>query len=162
MNVTFQRTTLLVCVLAGTLALALALLAARSVSAAPPEPVNDTFTIRGVCDFPVRVEATGKGKFIELPDGRFIGFTPGLRITLTNREEPSHQVTYVATGAAHGKELPSGKLSLVFTGRNLLFDEDLGVVITIGRFTQVYDPQTDEATPLRGKGRVIDVCQRLA
>jgi hypothetical protein len=165
MDTTLRRTTtLLVCVLfAGGLALAVALVAARGASAAAPEPVNVHFTIRGECGFPVRVEVTGKGKFIELPNGRFIGFSPGQRATLTNREEPSHQATYVITGAVHGKELPSGKLSLVYTGRNLLFGpSEGGVVITMGRFTQVYDPQTDEVTPLRGKGRVIDVCQRLA
>ena len=167
MDTTLRRTTLLVCVLfAGGLALAVALVAARGASASPPEPVNVTFTIRGECGFPVRVEVTGKGKFIELPNGRFIGFSPGQRATLTNREKPSHQATYIITGAVHGKELPSGKLSLVYTGRNLLFGEaapsEGGVVIEMGRFTQVYDPQTDEVTPLRGKGRVIDVCQRLA
>ena len=48
MNITLQRTTLMVCMLAGALALAVALLAAKDVSAAPPEPVEDSFTVEGV------------------------------------------------------------------------------------------------------------------
>ena len=162
MNITFRRTTLLVCVLAGTLALAVALLAIRGASAAPPEPVDFTDTIEGVCSFPVDVVVSGKTKFIELPGGRFIATSPGARTTLTNVEEPSHRVTYVITGALHGKDLASGDLLLVFTGRNLLFDPSYGILLTIGRFTQVIDPETGEATTPEGKGRVIDVCQRLA
>jgi len=162
MNVTLQRTTLLVCVLAGALALAVALVAARGAAAAPPEPVDDSFTVEGVCDFPVLLEATGKTKFIELPGGRFISVNPGFRVTATNEEEPTHQITYVITGAAHVKELQSGDLSVVFTGRNLLFDPSYGMLLTIGRFTQVIDPESGASTPPMGKGRVIDVCARLA
>ena len=162
MNITFRRTTLLVCVLAGTLALAVALVAVRGASAAPPEPVDETFTIEGVCDFPVDAVVSGKTKFIELPGGRFIATSPGARITLTNVEEPSHQVTYVITGALHGKDLASGDLLLVFTGRNLLFDPSYGMLLTIGHFTQVVDLEAETAPPPEGKGKVIDVCQRLA
>ncbi len=68
MNITLHRTPLMVCVLAGALALAIALVAAKDVSAAPPEPVDDTpFTVEGVCAFPVTLEVSGKGKVIELP-----------------------------------------------------------------------------------------------
>jgi hypothetical protein len=48
MNITLQRTTLLVCVLAGALALAMALVAAKDVSAAPsPERVGGATQISG-------------------------------------------------------------------------------------------------------------------
>jgi hypothetical protein len=163
MNITLHRTSLMVCVLAGALALAIVLVAARDVSAAPPEPVNDTFTVEeGVCDFAVDAEVSGKTKFIELPGGRFIATSPGARITLTNEEEPTHHVTYVITGALHGKDLESGDLLLVVTGRNLLFDPSYGMLLTIGHFSQVVDLEAETATPPEGKGRVIDVCQRLA
>ena|SRR5215207_4677213 len=162
MNITLQRTTLMVCVLAGALALAVALVTARAASAAPPEPINDSFTVEEVCDFPVLNEATGKGKLIELPGGRAVGISPGLRVTLTNTEEPTHQVTYVITGAAHVTELGSGDLSVVLTGRNLLFDPNIGMLLTIGRFTSVLDLEDGTLTPPTGKGRVIDVCDRLA
>jgi len=162
MNVTLHRT-LMVCVLAGVFALAVALMAARDASAAPPEPVDDTFTIEeGVCDFPVLAEVSGKTKFVELPGEGFIATSPGVRITLTNQDQPTHQLTYVITGALHATELGSGDLLLVVTGRNLLFDPSFGMLLTIGRFTQVFDEQTETLTPPKGKGRVIDVCDRLA
>jgi hypothetical protein len=162
MNVTLHRT-LMVCVLAGVFALAVALMAARDASAAPPEPVDDTFTIEeGVCDFPVLAEVSGKTKIIELPGEAFIATSPGVRITLTNQDQPTHQLTYVITGALHATELGSGDLLLVVTGRNLLFDPSFGMLLTIGRFTQVFDEQTETLTPPQGKGRVIDVCDRLA
>ena len=72
----------------GAAVLALALLALLAVvaspkaaSAAPPDPADDAFTERGLCDFPVRFEVSGKAKFIELPDGRAIAIRPacGLR-----------------------------------------------------------------------------------
>ncbi len=161
MNITVQRT-LVVCVLAATLALALALVTTRNVSAAPPEPVDFAFTDREGCDFPVRVEVSGKTKLMELPGGRFISINPGLRATLTNKKEPTHRVSYSITGAAHVTELPSGELFVVFTGRNIFSDPSYGIILTTGRFTQVIDPQTGESTPPEGKGRVIDVCARLA
>jgi hypothetical protein len=161
MNITSQRT-LVVCVLAGALALALVLVASRDASAAPPEPINDAFTVRGVCDFPVRLQVSGKAKVIELPGERLIGISPGVRITAINIREPAHRVTYVTTGAAHITDLPSGAFTFVATGRNLLFDTSFGMLLTMGRFTFVIDPEEGIVSPLRGKGRVIDVCQRLA
>jgi len=161
MNVALRRATLMVCVLAGALALAVALVVARDASAAPPEPFTDSFTVDDVCDFPVLLEATGKTKGIELPGGRFISVNPGFRVTVTNEEEPTHQITYVVTGAAHVTELDSGELLVVFTGRNLLFDPSYGMLLTMGRFTQVIDLESGAATPPEGKGRVIDVCERL-
>jgi len=149
-------------VLAGFLALALALVAARSASAAPPEPVDFAFTDRTGCDFPVRVRVSGKTKLMELPGGRLISVNPGLRATLINKEEPTHQLSYAVTGAAHVTELQSGELFVVFTGRNIFSDPSYGIILTMGRFTQVIDPQTGTATPPEGKGRVIDLCERLA
>jgi hypothetical protein len=52
MNITLHRTTLLVCVLAGALALAIALVAAKDVSAAPsPERAGGATQISGVAFF---------------------------------------------------------------------------------------------------------------
>ena len=157
-----RTTTLMVCVLAGALTLALALVAASSASAAPPEPVHFAFTDRTGCDFPVRVRVSGKTKLMELPGGRLISVNPGLRATLINKKKPTHRVSYSVTGAAHVTERPSGKLFVVFTGRNIFSDPSYGIILTMGRFTQVIDPQSGEATPPKGKGRVIDVCARLA
>src|SRR5215210_1490274 len=157
MNITLHRT-LMVCMLAGALALTIALVAAKDVSAAPPEPVDETpFTVEDVCAFPVTLEVSGKGKVIELPGDRLLGLSPGLRVTLTNEDDPANQVTYVITGAFHVTTLADGTQVVVATGRNLLFDPS-GMFLTIGRFTFV----PDTGMLATGKGRMIDVCARLA
>jgi hypothetical protein len=153
-------------VLVGGALMALLLLAFAGIaSAAPPGPVDLTDTIRGVCEFPVSAEVSGKTKSIEKRGGRSIVTSPRLRVTLTNVDEPTNQVSYVITGAVHRKPLPSGDLLFVYTGRNLLFDPTdptLGMVLTIGRFTSVLDQQTGTFTFPTGNGRIIDVCARLA
>lgn len=53
------------------LALAIVVMLPRASSAAPPEPVDETFVIEGVCDFPVLADMTGKVKFIDLPGARY-------------------------------------------------------------------------------------------
>lgn len=154
-------------VLALAVALALALLAVavvaspKAASAAPPDPVDDTFRIKDVCDFPVRFEVSGKAKFIELPDGRAIAISPGLRVTLTNLEERTNSVSYVITGAFHMRELANGRLLVVATGRNLLFDPSFGMFLTIGRFTFKVNEDGSITRP-KGEGRMINVCRRLA
>ncbi len=154
-------------VLALAVALALALLAVavvaspKAASAAPPDPVDDTFRIKNVCDFPVRFEVSGKAKFIELPDGRAIAISPGLRVTLTNLEERTNSVSYIITGAFHMRELADGRLLVVATGRNLLFDPSFGMFLTIGRFTFKVNEDGSTTRP-KGEGRMINVCRRLA
>lgn len=142
--------------------LAMALVASpKAASAAPPDPADDTFTERGLCDFPVRFEVSGKAKLIELPDGRAIAISPGLRVTLANLEERTNSVSYVITGAFHIRELTDGRLVVVATGRNLLFDPSFGMFLTIGRFTFKVNEDGSTTRP-KGEGRMIDVCRRLA
>jgi hypothetical protein len=158
MNITLHRTTLMVCVLAGALALTIALVAAKDVSAAPPEPVDETpFTIEGLCAFPVTFEVSGKMKMIDLPGDRLLVLSPGQRVTLTNEDDPANQVTYVITGAFHITTLADGTQVEVFTGRNLILDPS-GIFLAIGRFTYV----VNSGMLATGKGRMIDVCARLA
>jgi len=151
----------MVCLLAGALALAVALAATNDVSAAPPEPVDDTFTEGGLCDFPVLFEISGKNKVIDLPNGDVLFKNPGLRVTLTNVDEPTNQVTYVSTGTIRLTELEDGELLLVTTGRTVLFNEDIGILVPIGRFTLVIDKKGNFSQPT-GNGRLIDACARLA
>jgi hypothetical protein len=156
----------LVVLLSGALLALLLLALAGTASAAPPEPINSpTQTFRGVCDFPVLAELSGKLKTIELPGGRTLLTAPGLRVTLTNLEEPANQVTYVVTGTYLTRELSDGNLFVVARGRNIIFGPDIGAFLTIGRFTFVGfndEGNTIALTPPTGKGRVIDVCDRLA
>lgn len=160
----------LVILLSGAMLALLLLAFAGTASAAPPEPINSlTQTLRGSCDFPVRAEVSGKLKTIELPGGRTLLTSPGLRVTLTNLEEPANQVTYVVTGTYLTRELSDGNLFVVARGRNVIFGPDIGMFLTIGRFTFVgFNEEvntivnTIALTPPTGKGRVIDVCDRLS
>jgi hypothetical protein len=155
-------------VLVGAL-MALSLLAFAGIaSAAPPEPVDTTpFTVpEGIaCDFPLQAELSGKSNVKELPGGRTLSTSPGLRVTLTNLEEPTNQVSYVITGSFLIRELDDGNEFVVARGRNIVFGPNVGMFLTIGRFTFVaFDA---DGTPLaltqpEDNGRLIDVCAQLA
>ena len=148
------------------LAVAVAVVLPRDASAAPPEPVDETpFTVEGICDFPLQAELSGKTKVKELPGGRTLSTSPGLRVTLTNLEEPTNQVTYVITGSFLLTELDDGNEFVVARGRNIVFGPDVGMFLTIGRFTFVgftADGATLALTRPEGNGRLIDVCAQLA
>jgi hypothetical protein len=161
-NTILHRRRLVVFTLAVALVLAVSIVVLpKASSAEAPEPVDPTpFELEGICPFPMLVEQSGKGKFIELPGDRFILTSPGLRVTLTNLDEPTNQATYVITGAFHVRELANRDL-VVATGRNILFDPSFGMFLTIGRFT--FEANEDGSiTRPTGKGRMVDVCARLA
>jgi hypothetical protein len=143
------------------LVLVAAVLLPKAVSAAPPAPAHTTLITVGSCDFPVRIDTDGKAKPIELPGGRMILTSPGLRATLTNLAEPANQVSYLITGAYHQTELANGDLVVVTTGRALLFDQSFGMFLTVGRFTFRLDDEGSFVQPPTGKERKIDVCERL-
>jgi hypothetical protein len=150
------------------LSVILALIVAAPIVAAAqkepniPEDVEDTFTVVGLCDFPVLFEVEGKGKTIELPGGRRIITSPGLFITLTNVNKPENQMTLNVTGAFHETTLENGNMETVVTGRNLLFDPEAGFVLAIGRFSFVFDQEGNLVQPLSGEGQLIDICEALA
>ena len=163
MDVTLHRR-LVVCGLAGTLALlvALVVLLPGAASAAPPDPVTFPPLELGeeYCGFPVLYEVTGKTKVINLPSGDTLFKNPGGRVTLTNLDT-GEQVTYVATGSIRLTESENGELLLITTGRTVLSDENIGILVPIGRFTLVIDEDGHFSQPT-GKGRLIDACARLA
>jgi hypothetical protein len=74
-------------------------------------------------------------------------------------------MSYVITGSFLETELANGNLFVVARGRNIAFGPEVGIFLTIGRFTLIaFDA---EGTPLSltgptGQGRLIDVCARLA
>ena len=129
----------------------------------PPTEFEDTFTIEGICAFPVLVEVSGKTKTIELPGGRTLFTFPGEVGTLTNLDDPAKHETLSITGAFHQTILENGDVEFVATGRNLLigFDPVDSFVITFGRFSIVFDSDFNIIQPLSGNGRVIDVCKLL-
>ena len=163
MDATLNRR-LVVCGLAGTLALlvALVVLLPKTASAAPPDPVTFPPLELGeeYCGFPVLYEVSGKTKVINLPSGDTLFKNPGGRVTLTNLDT-GEQVTYVATGTIRLTESETGELLLITTGRTVLSDENIGILVPIGRFTLVIDEAGHFSQPT-GKGRLIDACARLA
>jgi hypothetical protein len=126
----------------------------------PPSEVDVSFTVEGFCAFAILFEVRGKAKTIELPGGRTISTGPGLTLTMTNLDN-ENQETLGITGAFHQDTLANGDLVTVATGRNLLFDPFAGIVLTMGRFTFVFDAEGNLIQPLQGTGRQIDVCELL-
>jgi hypothetical protein len=126
----------------------------------PPDDVAKYFP--GHCSFPIQLELSGKGKLITLPDDRRILTSPGLDVTVTNMDN-GEQATFNITGTLHETtNLETGEVTTVVTGRNLLFDPEAGVVLTIGNFTYVFDAEGDLIQAFEGEGQVIDVCALLA
>lgn len=145
--------------------LALGLAFGRSVVAAPnpPQEVDSTpFVIPaggvfGECAFDVEVSFTGKAKTIDLPGDVFIITSPGLHVTLRNLDN-LEQVTLNVTGVFHQTTKANGDVVTVVTGRNLLGDPDAGFVLAIGNFSYVFDAGGNLSQPLKGKGKLTDVC----
>ena len=53
-------------------------------------------------------------------------------------------------------------MQTVYTGRNLIFDPEVGFVLAIGRFSDVVDEEGNLMQSLSGKGQLIDVCELLS
>ncbi len=167
-NAILHRRRLVVFTLAVALALAVVVVLPRASSAAPPEPVNDRFVAEGYCDFPVLVEGTGHVKIRELPGGDFL-LTGRVVSTLTNLDDPENQL--IDRGGGSGRITPltdeglEGDVLVVARGHNFLFDPGEGIFLTIGRvtFTVAGGPFVGgDINILESKGKVIDVCARLA
>jgi hypothetical protein len=142
---------------------------AQSDNGVAPEDVSGTFTpeevaefFPGQCSFPIQLDLSGKGKVITLPDDRRILTSPGLHVTVTNMDN-SEQATFNVTGTFHETTDPVTRdVTTRVTGRNLLFDPEAGVVLTIGNFTYVHDAEGNLIQAFEGKGQVTDVCALLA
>ncbi|HEX6730117.1 MAG TPA: hypothetical protein VF074_08910 [Pyrinomonadaceae bacterium] len=129
----------------------------------PPQHFEDSFTIEGICSFPVLVELSGKAKTIELTGGKSISNAPGEVARFTNLDDPTKQEVIGITGAFHQSVLANGDMEFVVTGRNLLigFDPDALFVVTVGNFSFVFDENFNLVQPVTGTGQVIDVCGLL-
>ena len=126
------------------------------------EPIDlDSGAVFGNCDFPIRLEYSGKAKTLQLPGERFIFTSPGLTATLTN-VETGEQETVTITGAFHQTTLDNGDVVTEATGRNLLGDPEAGFVIAVGNFSYVFDAEGNLIQPLEGEGQLIDVCGLLS
>ena len=125
-------------------------------------PLGDPNAIAAACEFPVRVEYSGKAKTIELPGDRTIFTSPGLDATLTNLDNPENQVTLNVTGAIRQTVMENGDVVTVITGRNLAGDPEAGFVLARGNFSFVFDAEGNLIQPLAGEGQLTDVCTLLS
>ena len=138
---------------------------ARSDNGTAPEPVSADFTVMpgdpgGSCDFPIRLQVSGKGKEITQPDGSHIFTSPGLHVTATN-QTTGEQATFSITGAFHQSTNETDQVTTLARGRSLLFDPVAGTVIASGNFSYVFNSDGTLAQPLEGEGQLIDVCALL-
>lgn len=141
--------------------------APRTTAAAKgaPTPVDETpFTV-DFCEFPIQVVLSGKTKTKDLPGGRKIITSPGLKVTLTNLNNGNQQRLNIS-GAEHQRTLENGDVEHVLTGRGAVFDPFVpglqGFFLLIGRFSFVVDAEGNTVQPLQGTGQQIDLCQLLA
>jgi hypothetical protein len=135
MNITLHRT-LMVCMLAGALALTIALVAAKDVSAAPsPERAGGATQISGLGSYDARCDPTS----VE-PDASYAilmtGDLEGCLYTFVETAESSPSGTYRETGT----ELFVGSTS-----------EGAGTFETTYRFEAKYEDPTDPATEIFGR-----------
>jgi hypothetical protein len=122
----------------------------------PPQPINGTFTISGTCAFDVQVTITGRESVINLPGGRFIVTGPNFTGTFTNLSDPTKSVTLNLQGAAHISFDQNGNQIFTLTGRNLAFEP--GLLLLIGTFTYVFDPNGNVISGPTGNGQMTDIC----
>lgn len=144
------------------------IVSAGPAAAAPPDPVDVTFTNTD-CDFPVEIHVVGKTKTIDY-GGRFIVTSPGQTATLTANGKT---VEYVITGTFHVQVMANGSQEFKVTGRNILFrptapnpippnDPGTGIFLTRGNFNFAVDADGNELRPFAGSGKVINICDVLA
>ena len=143
---------------------------ARSDNGTAPTDASQTVIVEpgaegGSCDFPLRLDLSGKGKTITLPDGsRIIETSPGLFVTVTNTVN-GEQATFNISGTFHKTTAENGDVTTKVTGRNLLSDPDAGIVLLSGNFSFVFDAQGNLLQSFEdtdGHGQVIDVCELLS
>jgi hypothetical protein len=161
---------MLVLVVGAALALAVAAVAWPKDASAqlppPPQPVDNTFTVEGACEFPVLFEESGQVMDIALPGGEVLRIFPGARSTLTNLAEPSNQVTL--RGGGMGRVTPpsveGGDLLVTVTGHNVLVVPGEGI-FEVRQATFTLAPPYDVGsalTILESEGKVTDLCALLA
>ena len=131
---------------------------AGPAAAAPPDPVDVTFTNTD-CGFPVEIHVVGKTKTIDHGGGRFIVPAPGQKATLTANGKT---VNYVVTGTFHVQIMEDGSSEFKVTGRNILTRPGIGIFLTIGNFNFAVAADGSELRPFAGSGKVVNVCDVLA
>jgi len=140
------------------------IVSAGPAAAAPPDPVDVTFTNTD-CGFPVEIHVVGKTKTIDHGGGRFIVPAPGQKATL-KATGSGKTVEYVVTGTFHVQVMADGSQEFKVTGRNILFRPPplpgAGIFLTTGNFNFAVDENGNELRPFAGSGKVVNICDVLA
>ena len=154
------------------LVLSAALLAPMSsATAEPPTPVDSTpqvFAAGEACSFAISVVSRGKGGYIELsnnPHFFAIAPSPGLKITVTNLDDPTNTVTVNATGAFRYVSLPDGGTEIRAGGHNLFYGlPGIGAtaLATTGPVTVSISADGVPTSVDVSRARVRDLCAELA
>jgi hypothetical protein len=129
-----------------------------TAAAVIPAHASSSDPLTNICPFPITIDQQGKAREIDLPGGRVIYTSPGLKVTITNFSDPTKAITLVATGAFHVTTAANGNATWISTGRSILLDPDAGFVLAIGNFTFVLDEKGNPVQPLAGTGQLIDIC----
>lgn len=154
-------------VLLGVFAVALLALPLAAVAAPNPPQVLDPPLVIVLppdvtgCGFDVQITVTGKFKSILFPDGRQLVTAPGEKAVLVNLSN-GHTVKLNITGAFHYTTAADGTVTVVATGRNLLWGGlENRLVLTRGNFTWTVYPD-GSVSPQTGNGNKDDVCAMIA
>jgi hypothetical protein len=145
---------------AGTLGVAVSLLAGSLSFAAPPESAEDAFEVPS-CGFPVQVTTTGKVKYIQHGD-QLITIAPAQKATLTN-PSTGESISVNLAGAFHETVLPNGDLVGRGTGHNVFGGPGAGgIIYTTGNVSYTQDADTGVVTFTRRSAKMVNLCDALA
>jgi hypothetical protein len=131
----------------------------RAGNGSPPNPFTQTLTIPGICGFDVQATVTGLQGVISLPSGGIIVTGPDTFGTFTNLSDPTKNVTLNMSGVFHVSFDQNGNTIVMVTGRNVAADPSFGLLLLVGEFTLVFDPQGNIISGPTGNGQMINICQ---
>jgi hypothetical protein len=152
---------LAVCLILAALGPPAAELSHASGNGSPPGGVNYTVILPGICGFDVQATVTGRQGVISLPSGGFIVTAPATHGTFTNLSDPTKSVTLNITGVFHISFDQNGDTIYVVTGRNAAVDPSFGLLLLVGDFTLVFDPNGNLIQGPTGNGQNTNICQLI-
>ena len=136
----------------------------------PPQHVNVTFVLPGMCGFDVRVDGLGLFQVISLPRGNVLfAFGGGGSNTFTNLSDPSKSVTFNVTGEGNTYTDENGNTVIQSHGTAQVWGPSIGIWNLTGDWNFLDDPDGNLICPpgatcnqfadyVTGQGQVIDIC----
>jgi hypothetical protein len=136
-----------------------AALGAGAATAAPPQQtaftIDDTFTVDGICAFPIVEHAQGKARIIDFVDRsgnvtRELDVTPGLTVSFSAN---GITLTTVSTSVGHGTFNPDGTATLAVTGLSghISIPGEGTIALSAGRFVAIFsDDQEPQVIAMNG------------